>query len=55
MAQLAIIRQMSRQVSRSSAGQYQVDELAGVAGLSWDLQAYAQAGVAGLSWRVLGR
>ena len=39
-APLAIFRQMSRQVSRGSAGDFQAD---------------AQAGVAGLSWRVLGR
>ena len=32
---LASIRQMSRQVSRGSAGDYQADEQAGVAGLSW--------------------
>ena len=37
MAQLARIRQMSGQVSRGSAGEYQADELAGVAGLSWRL------------------
>ena len=29
------IRHMSRQVSRGSAGEYQADEQAGVAGLSW--------------------
>ena len=34
-AQLASIRQMSGQVSRSSAGEYQADERAGVAQLSW--------------------
>ena len=34
MAQLASIRQMSRQVSRGSAGEYQADERAGVARLS---------------------
>ena len=34
-AQLASIRQMSRQVSRGSAGEYQADEQAGVARLSW--------------------
>ena len=39
-AQLAIIKQMSRHVSRGSSGDFQAD---------------AQAGVAGLSWRVLGR
>ena len=37
MAQLAIIKQMSKQVSRGSAGDYQADEQAGVAGLSWRL------------------
>ena len=40
MAPLASIRQMSRQVSHSSRGEYQADE---------------QAGVAWLSWRLLGR
>ena len=34
-AQLASIIQMSGQVSRGSAGEYQADELAGVARLSW--------------------
>ena len=37
MAQLAIIKQMSRQVSRGSAGDYQADEQADVAWLSWRL------------------
>ena len=36
-AQLASIRLMSGQVSRGSAGEYQADERAGVAGLSWRL------------------
>ena len=36
-AQLAIIKQMIGQVSRGSAGDYQADERAGVAGLSWRL------------------
>ena len=31
----ASIRQMSRQVSRGSAGEFQADEQAGVARLSW--------------------
>ena len=35
MAQLAIIKQMSRQVSRGSAVDYQKDEQAGVTWLSW--------------------
>ena len=34
-APLASIRQMCRQVSRGSAGEYQADEQAGVARLSW--------------------
>ena len=33
--QLASIRLMSGQVSRGSAGEYQADERAGVARLSW--------------------
>ena len=36
-AEVAIIRQMSRQVSSSSAGDYQGEEQAGVALLSWRL------------------
>ena len=35
MAQLASIRQMSRQVSRGSGGEYQANEQAGVARLWW--------------------
>ena len=35
MVQLASIRQMSGQVSRGSAGEYQADERAGVARRSW--------------------
>ena len=52
MAQLAIIRQMSRQVSRSSAGEYQADEQAGVARISCRYEADKQAGVSRLSWRL---
>ena len=52
VAQLAIIRQMSRQVSRSSAGEYQADEQAGVAGLTGDYQTDEQAGVARVRWRL---
>ena len=37
MAQLAIIKQMSRQVSRGSGGDYQADEQAGVEQLRWRL------------------
>ena len=36
-AQLVIIRQMSRQVSHGSAGEYQADEQTGVTVLSWGL------------------
>jgi len=36
-AQLAIIKQMRSQESRSSAGNYQADEQAGVTQLSWQL------------------
>ena len=35
MAQLVIIKQMSRQVSRGSAVDYQADDQAGVTRLSW--------------------
>ena len=35
MAQLAIIKQMSRQVSHGSVVDYQADEQAGVSRLSW--------------------
>ncbi|MGX9306729.1 hypothetical protein ACWXWB_23510, partial [Pantoea dispersa] len=37
MAQLAIIKQMSGQVSHGSAGDYQADEQAGVTRLRWRL------------------
>ena len=36
-AQLAIIKQMTWQVLWGSAGDYQADELVGVAGLRWRL------------------
>ena len=64
MAQLVIIKQMSRQVSRGSAVNYQADEQAGVAAQlsiikhmsrqvsrssAIDYQAHEQAGVARLS------
>ena len=54
MAQLASIRQMSRQVSRGTAGEYQADEQAGVTWLEWHYQADEQAGVTRLRWRVSG-
>ena len=37
MAQLTTIKQMSRQVSRGSGGDYQADEQAGVEQLHWRL------------------
>ena len=55
MAQLAIIRQVSGQVSRSSAGDYQADERAGSRDSSGEYQADERAGVARLSWRLSGR
>ena len=39
--------QMSRQVSRGSAGEYQADEQTGVTWLTGEYQADEQAGVAG--------
>ena len=35
MAQLTIIKQMNRQVSHGSSGDYQADEQAGVTWLTW--------------------
>ena len=54
-AQLAPVKQKSRQVSLGSAGVYQADEQSGVARLSFDYQADEQAGVTGLSWRLSSR
>ena len=45
---------MSGQVSRGSAGEYQADERAGDARLTWRDQADERAGVARLSLRVSG-
>ena len=55
MAPLASIRQMSRQVSRGSAGEYQADEWEVSRASPGEYQADEQAGVAQLSWRVSGR
>ena len=52
MAQLLIIKQMSRQVSRGSAGDYQADEQEGVTRLTCPYQADEQAVVAWLSCRL---
>ena len=54
-AQLAIIKEMSRQVSCRSADYYQADEQAGVARLSCRLSTDEQAGVERLSWRLPSR
>ena len=54
-AQLASIRQMSRQVLCGSAGEYQADEQAGVRGSAGEYQADEQAIVPRLSWRFSGR
>ena len=54
-AQLASIRQMSRQVSWGSAGEYQGDEQAGVGGSAGEYQADEHAGVLRLSWQLSGR
>ena len=55
VAQLAIIKQMTGQVSCGSAGDYQADEQAGSSGSAGDYQADEQAGVAHLSWRLSSR
>ena len=47
-AQLASIRQMSGQVSRGSAGEYQADEREVWRGSDGEYQADERAGVAGL-------
>ena len=47
--QLASIRQMSRQVSRGSAGEYQANEQAGVVRLTWRVSGNEQAAVRGLA------
>ena len=54
-AQLAIIRQMSRKVWHGSAVDYDSDYQAGVVRHSGRYQADEQAGVAGLSWRLSSR
>ena len=54
-AQLAMIRQMSGQVSRGSAGEYKADEQELSRGSAGEYQADEREGVAGLSWRLLGR
>ena len=44
MAQLEIVKQMSRQESRRSAGNYQADEHAGITQLSWQLSSRGAGG-----------
>ena len=46
---------MSRQVSRGSPGEYQIDEQAGVLRSAAEYKADEQAGVTRLNWRVSGR
>ena len=70
MAQLAIVKQMSRQESRTSAGNNEAHEQTGIeaqlaiikqmsmqvsSSSAGDYQAEEQAGVARLSWRLSGR
>ena len=52
---VAIIRQMSGQVTHGYAGDYQADELQVPRGSAGDYQADEWAGVAWLSWRLSGR
>ena len=54
-AQLAIISQMSGQVSRGSAGDYQADDEQVSRNSAGDYQADERAGVAHLSWRLSSR
>ena len=55
MSQLAIIKQMSMQLSRGSVVDYEADEQEGVARLNFDYQADEQAGVAQFSFRLSSR
>ena len=52
---MAIIKQMSGQVLRGSAGDYEAEERAGVAALIGDYQADERAVVTKLSWRLSSR
>ena len=51
-AQLGIIKQLSREEPRSSAGNYQAAEQAGITQLSWKLSSADQAGIMQLSWQL---
>ena len=55
MAQFSIIKQMSRQVSRGSAVDYQQMSRQVSSGSAGDYQADEQAGVTRLSWRQSSR
>ena len=55
MAELSIIKQMTRQVLRGSAGDKQADEQADVEELRGNYQAEEQAGVTRLSSRISSR
>ena len=49
-AQLGIIKELSREEPRSSAGNYQAADQAGIMQLSWKLSSADQAGIMQLSW-----
>ena len=51
MAQLAIVKQMSRQESRTSAGNNQAHEQAELHGSAGNCQADEQAGITQLIWQ----
>ena len=52
MGQLAIVKQMSRQESRSSAGNKQADEQAGIPSSAGKYQADEQAGIKQVRWQL---
>ena len=54
-AQLAIIKQVSRQESHGSAGRSQSDEQAGITHSAGNNQAAEQAGITRLSWQMSSR
>ena len=51
-AQLGIIKELSREEPRSSAGNYQAADQAGIMQLSWKLSSADQAGIMQLSWQL---
>ena len=54
-AQLAIIKQLSRQELHSTAGNCQAAEQAGITQHSWQLSSRWQAGIVQLSWQLSSR